>query len=76
MIPILILSNIFTSALFSIITVPVYYPPLDSVEDLIGAIRQNTHSIWFVKDFPAIDIFVNSAYDNEDLHEIGEKING
>lgn len=72
---VMIISTLFGSTLFSIVTVPASGRPLDSVDDLLTALRKGSHSLWFVKDFPVIEWFVNAQPDDSVYYEIGQRIN-
>lgn len=72
---VLIISTLFGSTLFAIVTVPATGRPLDSAEDLLTALRKGSHSLWFVRDFPVTEWFVNSQPDDSVSYEIGQKIN-
>lgn len=72
---VLVISTLFGSTLYAVVTVPPSRRPLDSVDDLLSALRRGSHSLWFVKDFPVVEWFVNSRAEDAVYYEIGQRIN-
>lgn len=72
---VLVISTLFGSTLYAVVTVPPSRRPLDSVDDLLSALRRGSHSLWFVRDFPVVEWFVNSRPEDAVYYEIGQRIN-
>ncbi len=73
----LILAQIYNSIFNSIITVPEYDPPIDSVADLLKAINDDSHLIYLAANFGVFKYaFLKATPErNRVFHQIGRHLN-
>ena len=72
----LILTAIYNSIFNSILAVPQFQAPIDTIDDLIGAIKDDSHQIFLGQNFELFRKgFIKSRPDNKVFYQIGKHIN-
>ena len=73
----MILTQYYNSYLISILTVPQFEPPIDTVDDLIHALKRNSYQLFTHNKFAYNKELEQSRYSDEDalMYHIGHKLN-
>lgn len=70
-----LLVNCYSSSLYSILTVAVHEPTIDSLDDLERAARQDTHHILTWADSSYLSQFIYAEPENQFYYTVGQHIN-
>lgn len=71
----LILTNIYSSDLYSILTVPISSRPIDTIDDIIDSAQSDHHYILMVNYTNTWSHIINSKPNDGMYHIIGQHLN-